>query len=1370
MQTRRFISLVTVFAFLVSALIVGNVSAFTTEQEATIYPFAKGFEDGTMTGVRKNFMETNTVVSDVAHDGTKSLKVSDRQNVWEGPQVDLAGKLEKGKTYYWSAWVYHDSDEPQGFKLTGYSCDDSTEDRYASKFYTQVAANLEVPSKEWVRLEGLYTYQYEGNPVAAAMIIEADAMGFDFYVDDIVVAGPALVNSNFEEGNTKGWTTNGAFSITASTEVSMSGDYSMKVADRANYWEGPVVDLAGKMVKGQTYYASAWVYQDSGEAQDFKFTAYARDDSSENPYDGKFYTTIEQNEEVPSGVWTRLEGYYTYNYTGVPMGLTFYIEAPEVGYDFYVDNVVISGQNIMESGVICDAGFEGSYDGWTAQGTGKDATLSINDTTAHDGLNSLLVTGRADTWQGARYDLVGKVTKGQVIDLSMWVYQTTGKPQEIRVSVCSDSEGDPAYSTIAVDSAVPSRTWVELKGSYTASYTGEVEQLFIYVESSNPTMDIGIDDVLITTPVVKDEIEKDIPSLKDVYADYFPIGVAVPPSAFDNELQSDLIKKHFNSITAENDMKPLALQPKEGDFKLEKGDKYVEFAQENGMRLRGHTLLWHQAVPDWIFVDDEGEFVTREVLLERMKTHIETIIKHYGDKVEVWDVVNEAIGDNQPYGLRDTKWKQIIGDDYVIKAFEYAYEALVEAGLEDKVKLYYNDYNNEESPLKREAILKLVKELKENTKIVGVGYQCHVGVGFGSVEGIRESLKGYLDLGLEVEITELDMTVYGSFFSADAPISEEQLINQGYKHYELAEMLKKLDQEYPDKIKGLTFWGLKDDMSWLNYTTDEGRTDVPLLFDKHGKAKYAYWGMVDATKLPVLVKNVKVFKGTPVVDGQEDSVWDLAKYKDVMDSDGQSRGSFKTLWDDNNLYVYLTTKGDLSKVEFFVDEDNSKDDKNEAEDKYITVTGKGAVTGSATAKVEEVEGGYVFEVCIPFTNTPSSKLGFDVRLNFGEGETAELVSWNDIKNNQDNSTSGYGVLGMISPKYVEAIKGTPVIDGEIDTAWESANEISTDIVTQGTEPSKATVKTMWDEDYLYVLAKVADKTLCATGANPWENDSMEFFVDENNGRTTAYEGDDAQYRVNYKNEQSFGGNAITDKFQTVTKAVYDGETAIGYLVEAAIPFATINGSVDHIMGFDLQVNDDSNADGVRDGMSNWCDATGDGWKNTEAFGLLKFVSSSTAYKVSGYIQSDFEYQDEKGTEIESGFVVEIVGTDLKAISDNGYFEITGVPENADGYTLKITKANYLAREIKDVAVTGNTEVSTESSPVMMWVGDVAINGVQDNAINMADIVYICKSFNTVKGDTRYKDESDLNKDGAVNMEDIVLVGKHFNRVSADYNK
>lgn len=719
MKTRGFISLVTVLAFLTSALLFGNVSAFTTEEEASIFPFAKGFEDGSLSGIRIKNSETNSIDTSVAHDGTKSLKVANRNFYWEGPQINLMGKLKKGETYNCSTWVYQESGETQTFRLTAYSCDDTSDNLYEGRFYTTIDENLAVPSGVWTRLEGLYTYNYEGTAVDSVIYIEATNIDFDFNVDDIVIAGPSVVNSGFEDGKTEGWASNGAATLSASTDVAKSGDYSMKVAGRNNVWEGPVADLTDTLIKDQTYTVSAWVYQDSGEAQTFRLTSYSRDDSSDNAYDGKFYKTVAENLSVPSGEWTRLEGFYTYTYTGTPMALTFYVESPKLGFDFYVDDVVIAGKvkSNDASPIICDAGFEGTFDGWAAQGTGKDATLSINESTAHDGINSLLVTGRADTWQGARFDLKGKVTKGQVIDMSMWVYQTTKETQQIRVSVCSDSDGDPVYTTLAVDNAVPVGTWVELKGTYTVNYTGDVEQLFIYVESGNATMDIGIDDVLITGSPVDDKgIETDIPSLKDVFADYFPIGVAVPSSAFDNKLQSDLIKKHFNSITAENDMKPVSMQPIEGSFSLDKGDRFVEFTQENGMRLRGHTLCWHQAVPNWIFVDDKGETVTRDVLLERLKTHIETLIKHYGDKVEVWDVVNEAIGDSQPYGLRDSKWRQIIGDDYLEKAFEYAYGALVDAGLEGKVKLYYNDYNNEENPLKREAILELVKELKEKLR------------------------------------------------------------------------------------------------------------------------------------------------------------------------------------------------------------------------------------------------------------------------------------------------------------------------------------------------------------------------------------------------------------------------------------------------------------------------------------------------------------------------------------------------------------------------------------------------------------------------------------------------------------------------------
>lgn len=1372
MKARGLISLVTVTVFLFSTLLIGNVSAFTPEQEKSIIPIAKDFENGSFSGVKAKYTEQNSIDSTCAHDGKNSLKVSNRQYTWEGPQIDLMGKMKKGESYYCSTWVYQETGEPQTFRFTAYSCDDSSENQYDGKFYTTVAENLEVPSGVWTRLEGVYTYQYEGVAKALVLYVEASELGFDFNVDDLIIAGPSFVNTSFEDESTKGWTGNGA-SLSTSDEFAKTGDYSMKVTGRKNAWEGPVTDLMGKLQKGSTYYASAWVYQESGAPQTFRFTGYSMDDSSKDAYDGKFYKTIAENLEVPSGEWTRLEGLYTYDYTGVPGALTFYIESTDISFDFYVDDIVIAGQGMeVDNSVICDADFEGSFDGWVANGTGSDATLSINEATAHDGINSLLVTGRADTWQGAKFDLMNKVKKGQIIDISLWVYQATGKEQKMTLSLCADADGDPTYTTIASDAAVPSRNWAELKGTYTVSYTGELENLFLYVEAADKTMNIGIDDVMITTPVAEDGIETDIPSLKDVFKDYFPVGVAVPASSFDNELQSELIKKHFNSITAENDMKVDSMQPTEGNFNFAKGDAFVEFTQENGMRLRGHNLCWHQAVPSWLFVDDEGETVTRDVLLERMKTHIQSVIKNYGDKVAIWDVVNEAIGDTQPYGLRDSKWRQIIGDDYVLKAFEYAHEALVESGLEGKVKLYYNDYNNEEDAKKREAILKLVKELKEQGYIDGVGHQAHIGINYGSVEGIKETLKAYLDLGLEVELTELDMSVYNGTTAPDAPITEEQLIRQAYKYKDLAEMLKELDTEYPDKILGVTFWGLKDDMTWLNYLSDVARTDAPLLFDKYGKAKYAYWGMVDASKLPVFVNNAMTFKGSPVVGGEIDDVWNsVAKTIEIKDLNGKVRGTVKTLWDDKNLYAYVNADRDYSKVEFFVDENNSKNEVNEAEDIHYTVKRQYMVGSTTPTVTDSVYDRIPFEVAIPFKNDlTSDKLGFDVRLTLGVGQNAELVSWNDIKNNQDTDTSGYGVLRLMDPKYTEAKKGTPIVDGKIDSAWASANEITTDVVTAGKEPAKAKVKTMWDEKYLYVLAEVNDTTLSASSTNPWEQDSVEFFVDENNGRTSEYEADDAQYRVNYANVQSFGGNCVQDKFTTVSEAVYDKDVVSGYIVEAAIPFNTISGSLGHVMGFDLQINDDSNSDGVRDGMSNWSDSTGVGYKNTEAFGLLKLVEASKTYTVSGYIKSDFGYAKEQVADIESGFVVEIVGTGLKAESQNGYFEIDGVPENADGYTLKITKQSYLVREIKGVTVKADTEVSTEASPVVMWAGNIAINGVQDNAINMEDIMYVCKSFNTVKGDERYIAGSDLNKDGAINIEDIVIISKHFNKTSAAYNK
>jgi endo-1,4-beta-xylanase len=247
-------------------------------------------------------------------------------------------------------------------------------------------------------------------------------------------------------------------------------------------------------------------------------------------------------------------------------------------------------------------------------------------------------------------------------------------------------------------------------------------------------------------------MDKEIPSLNEVFGDHFLIGAAVNLDTLVS--QQKLIKKHFNSITAENDMKFEHLQPEEGQFHFGIADKIVSFAKENGMKVRGHTLVWHNQTPNWMFINKDGSAVNRETLLERMKTHITTVIERYKGEIYCWDVVNEVIEDNGSNLLRESKWTEIIGDDFIEKAFEYAHQANPEA------LLFYNDYN-ESHPEKREKIYSFVKGLTEKgVPIHGIGLQAHWSLSGPSYENIKASIKKYASLGLTIHLTEMDVSVF----------------------------------------------------------------------------------------------------------------------------------------------------------------------------------------------------------------------------------------------------------------------------------------------------------------------------------------------------------------------------------------------------------------------------------------------------------------------------------------------------------------------------------------------------------------------------------------------------------------------------------
>lgn len=328
--------------------------------------------------------------------------------------------------------------------------------------------------------------------------------------------------------------------------------------------------------------------------------------------------------------------------------------------------------------------------------------------------------------------------------------------------------------------------------------------------------------------------------LKDYYDDYFPVGVAVSPRALDGS-EADLIVKQFTSMTPENAMKMGPIHPEENRYFWDDADKIVDFAEKNNLMLRGHALAWHEQYPPWIFTDAKGDTVSKEILLGRIKDHITEVVTRYKGKIYAWDVVNEAIDDDSTRIMRNSPFYKILGDDYIIKSFEYAHAA------DPDCQLFYNDYNAVR-PEKRERIYKMLKKhVDAGVPIHGVGIQGHWSLFEPTEKDLKDALDKYASLGLKVQITELDMSVYpwekhrrekrADESDTFTPELEQKQIDQ-YK------MVFNVFREYKDILTGVTFWNISDKYSWLDTYPVPGRKNYPLLFDQNLEPKKVYWEVI----------------------------------------------------------------------------------------------------------------------------------------------------------------------------------------------------------------------------------------------------------------------------------------------------------------------------------------------------------------------------------------------------------------------------------------------------------------------------------------------------------------------------------------------
>jgi endo-1,4-beta-xylanase len=345
-------------------------------------------------------------------------------------------------------------------------------------------------------------------------------------------------------------------------------------------------------------------------------------------------------------------------------------------------------------------------------------------------------------------------------------------------------------------------------------------------------------------------------TLKEVFREHFLVGAALNQAQFYEEdaRGAAIVKAQFNSISPENILKWESVHPQPGKFEFDAPDRYVQFGEKNKMFIIGHCLVWHNQTPKWVFEDDKGNPVSRDVLLKRLHEHISAVVGRYKGRIKGWDVVNEAINDDGT--MRQTQWYKIIGDDYIAKAFEFAHDA------DPKAELYYNDYSLE-NDAKRKGVIALVKKLQAaKIPVHAVGSQEHDKMDWPTVDQLDNTISELAALGVRVNITELDIDVLpsasdyrGADVTANFELNEklnpyakglpDQMQQQLAKRY--AELFK-VFLKHQKSIDRVTFWCVTDGDSWLNGWPVKGRTSYPLLFGRDGKPKPAFNAVIQTVK------------------------------------------------------------------------------------------------------------------------------------------------------------------------------------------------------------------------------------------------------------------------------------------------------------------------------------------------------------------------------------------------------------------------------------------------------------------------------------------------------------------------------------------
>ena len=863
-------------------------------------------------------------------------------------------------------------------------------------------------------------------------------------------------------------------------------------------------------------------------------------------------------------------------------------------------------------------------------------------------------------------DITEKVSEGEEYEFSFWAKLSDDYNKELKDSqktvqfqpYYENGDGKQEYDTTGLISGTSAQIleagkWTKFEGTY--KIPSGAKKVVIRILEQGDWQEPGscimgkyyvanVSMKKITKP--KPEIEENIPDWKASVTESLGNGSIAGTAIMSSEISDDtlmaLVKKHFNAVTFGNELKPDALfnyqigqsvdsttitfQGKElkvpvvndkqenldfsrADAMLDKILEWNNANPNNKIRVRGHVLVWHSQTPEWFFHEDYDvakPYADKETMNRRLEWFIFSVFDHYFGKAANgkydglfygWDVVNEAVNGNTyrddkvisdasdtstsdtRHGSNSMWWRVYKSNEFIINAFKYANKY-----APNDVELYYNDFGETDNT-KCEGIVKLINDVKsaDGTRLDTFGMQAHYNVDGFSAAQFKSVAKKYAQAAGKVQLTELDFKA-SSTYDGTAATRESEYTKMAYCHKNLYEAIKALKEEGAN-VSGITVWGVIEPNSWLHSQSNlgggaSGSAQCPLLFDGNYKAKPAYWAYVDATKLQPAIQKVTI---TEAKDGN------IAGETYTIDQ-GAVQAEFIPVWDADGLTVQVkvkdTTVNDADAVTVYVDPDNSASD--------ITPH---KVTVARTAAAA-IAGGYQATVKVSMKGLKvAQQISLDVVVN-NDGETG---SFNDLTGKQESSSKYYAVATM-KPGIEKIPYGTISVDADADAAWGNAVNIPLTI-NKGSEAS-ANAKVLWDDDNLYVYATVNDAVLDKTGAQTHEQDSLEVFIDEDNGKTASYGEDDKQYRINYNNGQSFNGKkCLAENVKSATKTI-DG----GYVVEAAFKWTDIKPANGTKIGLEFQINDAK--DGKRIGTLSWYDETGMGWSGSNVYGTVELTGKT----------------------------------------------------------------------------------------------------------------------------------------------------------------